>query len=145
MSLTGSIAHAEKKKQEKADQTVTISGNDMMKFDKTGFEVKAGTKVKLVFKNVGKIPKIAMGHNVVILKKGITAIAFGQKALAAGANAVNALPDSVKGDVLAHTKLLGPDETDTIIFDAPKEAGDYEYVCTFPGHFALMRGKMSVK
>ena len=91
------------------------------------------------------IPKIAMGHNVVILKKGITAIAFGQKALAAGANAVNALPDSVKGDVLAHTKLLGPDETDTIIFDAPKEAGDYEYVCTFPGHFALMRGKMSVK
>ncbi len=145
ISLAGSIAHAEKKKQEKADQTVTISGNDMMKFDKTGFEVKAGTKVKLVFKNVGKIPKIAMGHNVVILKKGITAIAFGQKALAAGANAVNALPDSVKGDVLAHTKLLGPDETDTIIFDAPKEAGDYEYVCTFPGHFALMRGKMSVK
>ena len=145
ISLAGSIAHAEKKKQEKADQTVNISGNDMMKFDKTGFEVKAGTKVKLVFKNVGKIPKIAMGHNVVILKKGITAIAFGQKALAAGANAVNALPDSVKGDVLAHTKLLGPDETDTIIFDAPKEAGDYEYVCTFPGHFALMRGKMSVK
>ncbi len=145
ISLAGFIAHAEKKKQEKADQTVTISGNDMMKFDKTGFEVKAGTKVKLVFKNVGKIPKIAMGHNVVILKKGITAIAFGQKALAAGANAVNALPDSVKGDVLAHTKLLGPDETDTIIFDAPKEAGDYEYVCTFPGHFALMRGKMSVK
>ena len=145
ISLAGSIAHAEKKKQEKADQTVTISGNDMMKFDKTGFEVKAGTKVKLVFKNVGKIPKIAMGHNVVILKKGITAIAFGQKALAAGANAVNALPDSVKGDVLAHTKLLGPDETDTIIFDAPKEAGDYEYVCTFPGHFALMRGKMTVK
>ena len=145
ISLAGSIAHAEKKKQEKADQTVTISGNDMMKFDKTGFDVKAGTKVKLVFKNVGKIPKIAMGHNVVVLKKGITAIAFGQKALAAGANAVNALPDSVKGDVLAHTKLLGPDETDTIIFDAPKEAGDYEYVCTFPGHFALMRGKMSVK
>ena len=145
ISLAGSIAHAEKKKQEKADQTVTISGNDMMKFDKTGFEVKAGTKVKLVFKNVGKIPKIAMGHNVVILKKGITAIAFGQKALAAGANAVNALPDSVKGDVLANTKLLGPDETDTIIFNAPKEAGDYEYVCTFPGHFALMRGKMTVK
>ena len=145
ISLAGSIAHAEKKKQEKADQTVTISGNDMMKFDKTGFDVKAGTKVKLVFKNVGKIPKIAMGHNVVILKKGITAIAFGQKALAGGANAVNALPDSVKGDVLAHTKLLGPDETDTIIFDAPKETGDYEYVCTFPGHFALMRGKMSVK
>ena len=52
-------------------------------------------------------PKIAMGHNLVILKKGITAIAFGQKALGAGANAVNALPDSLKGDVIAASKLLG--------------------------------------
>ena len=140
-----SISFANKKKEEKVDQTVTIAGNDMMKYDKTKFEVKAGSKVKLVLKNIGKIPKIAMGHNLVILKKGVTAIAFGQKALGAGANALNALPDSVKGDTLAHTKLLGPGESDTIIFTAPKEAGDYEYVCTFPGHFALMRGKMTVK
>ncbi len=145
MACGASISIADKKKEVKVDQTVTIAGNDMMKYDKTTFEVKAGSKVKLVLKNVGKIPKIAMGHNIVILKKGVTAIAFGQKALGAGANALNALPDSVKGDTLAHTKLLGPGESDTIIFTAPKEAGDYEYVCTFPGHFALMRGKMTVK
>ena len=86
-----------------------------------------------------------MGHNLVILKKGISAIAFGQKALGAGANATNPLPESVKGDVLAATKLLGPDESDTITFTAPEEKGSYEYVCTFPGHFAMMRGVMSVK
>jgi azurin len=123
---------------------ITITGNDTMQFDLKSFEVKAGEKVELTFKNVGKIPKIAMGHNLVVLKKGISAVAFGQKAMGAGANATNVLPDSVKGDTIAATKLLGPDETETISFTAP-EAGDYEYVCTFPGHFALMRGTMKVK
>jgi azurin len=123
---------------------ITISGNDTMQFDLKSFEVKAGQKVELTFKNVGKIPKIAMGHNLVVLKKGISAVAFGQKAMGAGANATNALPESVKGDTIASTKLLGPDENETITFTAP-ETGDYEYVCTFPGHFALMRGIMKVK
>ena len=123
---------------------ITITGNDTMQFDLKSFEVKAGEKVELTFKNVGKIPKLAMGHNLVVLKKGISAVAFGQKAMGAGANATNALPDSVKGDTIAATKLLGPDETETISFTAP-ETGDYEYVCTFPGHFALMRGTMKVK
>lgn len=124
---------------------VVITGNDTMQFDVKNFNVKAGEKVKLTLKNVGQVPKIAMGHNLVVLKKGITAIAFGQKALGAGANATNALPDSLKGEVIAATKLLGPGESETIEFTAPKEAGSYEYVCTFPGHFALMRGTMSVK
>jgi azurin len=130
------ITHAEVKK-------ITVTGNDTMQFDLKSFEVKAGETVELTFKNVGKIPKIAMGHNLVVLKKGISAVAFGQKAMGAGANATNALPDSVKGDTIASTNLLGPDESETITFAAP-EAGDYEYVCTFPGHFALMRGVMKV-
>jgi len=130
------IIHAEVKK-------ITVTGNDTLQFDLKSFEVKAGDTVELTFKNVGKIPKIAMGHNLVVLKKGISAVAFGQKAMGAGANATNALPDSVKGDTIASTKLLGPDEIETITFTAP-EAGDYEYVCTFPGHFALMRGVMKV-
>ena len=130
------ITHAEVKK-------IIVTGNDTMQFDLKSFEVKAGETVKLTFKNVGKIPKIAMGHNLVVLKNGISAVAFGQKAMGAGANATNALPDSVKGDTIASTKLLGPDESETITFKAP-EAGDYEYVCTFPGHFALMRGVMKV-
>ena len=86
-----------------------------------------------------------MGHNLVLLKKGVSAIAFGQKAMGAGANATNPLPDSVKEDVIASTKLLGPGESDTVSFTAPADPGDYEYVCTFPGHFAMMRGTMTVK
>ena len=146
LSICPSLATiaSEKKKEEKVDQTVVIAGNDMMKFDLATFEVKAGSKVKITLKNTGKIPKIAMGHNFVLLKSDITAIAFGQKALASGAGPANPLPDSVKGDVIAYTKLLGPGESDSIVFTAPA-AGEYEYVCTFPGHFALMRGKMVSK
>tara|TARA_Y200000002_G_scaffold371567_1_gene368368 strand:+ start:1021 stop:1476 length:456 start_codon:yes stop_codon:yes gene_type:complete len=136
-----SFLYAEKK----AEHKITISGNDTMQFDVKNFEVKAGKSVIITFKNAGKLPKIAMGHNLVLLKKGITAISFGQKALGAGANAVNALPDSLKGDVIASTKLLGPGEEEVLSFTAPKETGAYEYVCTFPGHFAMMRGTMTVK
>ena len=131
--------------KDKPVKEVTITGNDTMQFDIKNFEAKAGSKVKITLKNIGQVPKIAMGHNLVVLKKGITAIAFGQKALGAGANATNALPASLMGDVIAATKLLGPAESDTIEFTAPKEPGSYEYVCTFPGHFALMRGTMTVK
>ena len=124
---------------------VIISGNDAMQFDIKTFQAKPGESIQLTLNNVGSIPKIAMGHNWVLLKKGADAIAFGQKVLASGGSATNPLPKSLLGDVLAHTKLLGPGESETISFTAPTIAGDYEYVCTFPGHFAMMRGSMEVK
>ena len=124
---------------------VSISGNDQMQFSLKEFEVKAGEEVEIEFKNAGSLPKIAMGHNLVILKEGVSAIAFGGKALQAGANATNALPDSVKTDVLAYTKLLGPGEVQIIKFKAPNKEGVHQFVCTFPGHYAMMRGVMVVK
>ena len=124
---------------------VAISGNDQMQFSIKEFEVNAGDEVELEFKNAGSLPKIAMGHNLVILKEGVSAIAFGGKALQAGANATNALPDSVKDDVLAFTKLLGPGEVEVVKFTAPKKPGIHQFVCTFPGHYAMMRGVMVVK
>ena len=47
--------------------------------------------------------------------------------------------------MIASTRLLGPGESEVVIFKAPNETGEYEYVCTFPGHFAMMRGKMIVR
>ena len=122
-----------------------IASNDAMQFDLKSFEVSGGENVRLTLKNVGSMPKIAMGHNLVILKKDMDALAFGKKVLASGGSATNPLPSSLLGEVLAYTKLLGPGESQTIEFTAPNDAGDYEYVCTFPGHFAMMRGTMTVK
>ena len=123
----------------------TITSNDQMQFSVKEFEVQAGEDVEIVFKNVGKLPKIAMGHNLVILKKGISAIAFGGKAAKAGANAINALPESVLSDVLISSKLLGPGESEVFRFKAPSEPGVHQFLCSFPGHYAIMRGIMIVK
>ena len=64
--------------------------------------------------------------------------------MAMGANATKPLPEASMSDVIAATKLLGPGESETISFTAP-EPGDYQFVCSFPGHFAMMRGIMVVK
>jgi len=129
----------------KVDQIVAITGDDKMMYSKTSFEVKAGTKVKVSLKNIGMIPKIAMGHNFVLLKKGETAFGFGpQVVVNGGSHANDFIPPKDKGKILVYTKMLGPGEEDSVVFTAP-EPGDYEYLCTFPGHFALMRGKMTVK
>ena len=126
-----------------ADQKITITGNDTMQFDNKSFEVPAGEEVKLVFTNKGNLPKAAMGHNVVILKPGSNVMAFG--AGAATAAATDYVPQSgpMAEQVVAATKLLGPGESDTITFTL--EAGTYDYICSFPGHYALMKGVITAK
>ncbi len=131
--------------EEKKYREIVILGNDAMQFDLKSFEVSPEERVALTFKNAGSMPKVAMGHNLVVLKKNVDALSFGQKVLASGGSASNPLPNSLLGDVLAYTKLLGPGESERITFVSPSEAGEYAYVCTFPGHFAMMRGKMIVK
>ena len=125
-----------------ADVTVTLEGNDKMQFNKKAFEVTSGDNVTLIFKNVGTLPKVAMGHNVVILKAGVAYAPFATAAISAAAH--DYIPQDQKDKILAMSKLLGPGEVDTITFTAPA-AGSYNFVCTFPGHFALMNGVMTVK
>ncbi|MAS79296.1 MAG: Azurin [Opitutae bacterium] len=128
-----------------ADQKITITGNDKMQFDIKEFTVKPGEKVELTFKNVGELPKLAMGHNLVILREGVRPIKFGQKIMGLGASPTNPLPKESLVDVIAATKLLGPGESDVINFIAPKKAGLYQYLCSFPGHYAIMRGVLIVE
>ena len=56
-----------------------VEGNDLMQFSVTEIAVQAGQKVTITLKNVGKMPKTAMGHNLVVLKKGVTAADFGMR------------------------------------------------------------------
>ena len=58
---------------------IVITGNDTMQFDLKAFEVKAGEKVSLTLKNTGKLPKIAMGHNLVLLKKEFLQLHLGKR------------------------------------------------------------------
>ena len=128
-----------------ADHKITITGNDTMQFDIKEFTVQAGAKVELTFKNIGKLPKLAMGHNLVILKEGVSPLKFGQKIMGMGASPTNPLPKESLEEVIASTKLLGPGESEKLTFTAPKQEGLYQFLCSFPGHYAIMRGVMVVE
>jgi azurin len=124
--------------------TLELTANDAMKFSVTQFEVAAGQEVKLVFTNMGTMPKVAMGHNVVILKKGTDVKAFADAAVAAAAT--DYIPASKADQVIAHTKMLGPKQSDEITFKAPTEPGEYPFICSFPAHFLSgMKGVLVVK
>lgn len=128
-----------------ADNTVleiTIKGGDDMKFDKTTLKATAGQKIKLTLVHSGKLPKASMGHNFVLLKNGVNETDFATKALAAKDN--DYIPAGSSGDIIAYTDLVGGGESTTIEFTAPAR-GAYSYICTFPGHSALMKGKLLVQ
>lgn len=119
-----------------------IEGNDQMQFDKDLFTVKAGQEVQITLKNVGELPKESMGHNFVVLAPGTDVAAFGGEAFKAKDN--DYIPATFASSIIAHTKLLGPGESDTITFTID-EPGEYEFVCSFPGHWGTMRGKIVVE
>lgn len=126
---------------EESQNTVIITANDMMKFNKSEIRVKAGQKVTITLKHVGKLDKKVMGHNLVILKANADLVDFATKATGATKNEY--IPEGTDA-VIAHTKLLGGGESDTITFEAPA-AGTYNFLCSFPGHFAAMQGKFIVE
>ena len=111
---------------------------EKMQFDVTQFAVKAGKKVKLTFFN----PDF-MNHNLVMVQPG-AADEVGLAALAMGAKGFETgyVPQSDK--ILFASKLLENKQEQVIEFVAPSEPGDYQFVCTFPGHHILMRGIMQV-
>jgi azurin len=119
--------------------TLTPVGNQMA-FEQTAFTVKAGSDVTLTFENTATSP--AMAHNVVLLadNEASTIDRVGQAAVSAAANAYIPEDDAV----LAYTDLAQPGETVTLTFTAPSAPGEYAYICTFPGHYALMQGTMRV-
>lgn len=118
--------------------TWTVEGNDQMKFDTELIRVKAGEPVEITLKNVGTMPKESMGHNFVVLKPGVDLPTFGAEAT--GAADSEYIPKSSLSSIVAHTKLLGPGEEDKITFTIEK--GVYDYICSFPGHYGVMKGKI---
>jgi azurin len=124
-------------------RVIELTGDDTMKFNVTSIDLKAGEEVKITMTNTGTMPKQAMAHDLVILKPGTDAAAF---ATAAAPTAMKGeLPESLESQVVAHTKMLGPKESDTLTLKLTTP-GVYPYLCTFPGHYQVgMHGTITVK
>ena len=141
---------AKKKKTEKPDpfdaqpglQTITIKTlPERLLYDVREFKVKAGAPVKLVFENPDVTP-----HNLLIVQPGAAdevGLAGNEMAKLTDGMARHFIPDSTK--ILHKTKLLQQGETEILRFTAPTTPGSYPYLCTFPGHWLVMKGEMIVE
>jgi len=119
--------------------TIQPVGNQM-KYEETEFTVPAGEEISLTFENTATSP--AMEHNVVILTSDDDTVVnrVGQAAMNAADNEY--VPDD--DAILAATDMSAPGETVSVTFTAPSEPGTYRYICTFPGHYTIMQGTMTV-
>jgi azurin len=119
-----------------------INGTDQLQYDKQTLTVPASCKeVTLTLHHTGKLPREAMGHNWVL----VNAADFNAVASAGmGAGLANDYVAPSDKRVLAHTKTIGGGQTTSVTFQTSilKPGGDYRYLCTFPGHNALMRGTL---
>ena len=121
-----------------AETKLVIGTKPGLKFDLPELTVKAGSKVKLTFSNTDD-----MQHNFVLTAPGKGDV-VGKMSLDLGLKGPgkNWVPETPF--VLVYTKLLQPSSGETIYFIAPKKPGNYPYVCTYPGHYTVMRGVMKV-
>jgi azurin len=124
---------------QKVDQELIIGTLPGLKFDKERVTVSKGSKVKLTFNNDDD-----MLHNLVITQPG-QADATGSEAMNLGLEGEEKdyVPDMP--EVIYHTSLLQPNTSESIYFVAPETPGLYEIVCTFPGHYLVMRAILEVK
>lgn len=127
-----------------APRTIEIMGTDEMKYSLTTITARPGETIRIRMVSRGTMPKVAMAHNVVVLKPGVNLDKF----LAAGAphRGTDFIAPELMSSVIARTPFAGPGETTEVVFTVPAKPGRYPYLCTFAGHFAAgMKGTLIVK
>ena len=140
-ALTLSLSSMSEMENSSDKVEIVIESNDQMRFNLSEITVKQGQTVVLTLKHVGKLPKAAMGHNWVLLQPDTDLASFAMKAMKARDNEY--VPAEAS-EVVVNTILLGGGEETTIEFEAPAP-GTYSFICSFPGHYALMQGTFIVE
>jgi plastocyanin len=118
-----------------ADTTITIrASGSTLEFTPTRVSAKAGTRLRLRFVNDGTLP-----HNLVVPRSDddIDALVLA----AYKASETNYVPMELKDKLIGWTTLASPGESVEVTFTVPA-AGEYTYVCLFPGHSNSMLGTL---
>jgi azurin len=114
---------------------------EQMRYDTPRLVVEAGKPFEIIFENVD-----FMSHNLLIVKPntrekiGLAAAAMKPEEL----DSEGRMYVPAGSDVLAATRMLQTGEKETLRLTAPSTEGECEYVCTFPGHYQVMRGQLVV-
>jgi azurin len=125
--------------QQQFTDTINLQANENMRFNKELFKIHARKKIVLIFKNTAAPSATAMTHNVVILEPGTDMADFAD--VAHNAPKEQYIPLAVASLVIAHTRLIGGGESDKVEFtiDHP---GVYDFICSSPGHWGTMQGRI---
>ncbi|MDR3606130.1 MAG: plastocyanin/azurin family copper-binding protein [Oligoflexia bacterium] len=139
-SVAQTAAAAQHAAPGKVEQEITISPDgDNLYWATKKLEVKAGSTVKLTLKNTASTTA-GMPHNWVLTKPGTD-----QQVATDGMQAGEDHNWVAEGpNVIAHTALAKPGTEASVTFVAPP-AGEYTYICTYPGHATTMNGKLISK
>jgi len=121
-------------------RVITLECDDLLRFSLAEMKASPGEVLSLELTNTGRISR--MKHNFVLLKPGANLARFGSAAVKA--EATHYIPESMKDQVIAHTTVAGPGETVRVAFTAP-EKGQYAFICSFPGHQSISKGKFIVE
>ena len=109
-----------------------------------GISAETGEELTVKLTTISSLPATAMAHNFVLLEGEADAQEFVNASMKAKDN--NYIAPGMTDIILAQTDMVGGGEDTQVSFSAPETAGDYEYLCSFPGHFAAgMKGILSVE
>jgi azurin len=119
---------------------VRAIGNTMAEidFEPKEFSVPANARVRVLLVNESQGE--GMSHNIVFVTMG-AGEQVAQQALQAGPDK-NYLPNSP--DIMAASEVIAPGESTEFEFTAPSSAGSYHYICTYPGHYPQMIGRLNI-
>ena len=121
-----------------------IEGNDMLQFNLKEMKVSAAcANVTVTLKHTGVMAAEIMGHNWVLSSD---ADFMPVATAAAGAGLKNNYVPVDDNRVLAATSIIGGGEKTSVTFSIESlSAGDaYTFFCSFPGHYAIMKGAFKV-
>lgn len=129
---------------ENEQEGITTGGQsgDYIKLESISAE--PGEEIRIRLTTISDLPPSAMAHNWVLL----TMDADGQKFTNAASQARDNdyIPADMSDQIIAETDLAAGGETVEVVFTAPDESGDYEYICSFPGHYSGgMKGILTVE
>ncbi|WP_213153588.1 azurin [Pseudomonas carnis] len=128
-----------------AECKVTVDSTDQMSFNTKEIAIDKSCKQFTVeLTHSGNLPKNVMGHNWVLTTEA------NMQPVATDGMAAGIDKDYLKaGDerIIAHTKIIGAGEKDSVTFDVSKLKADekYSFFCSFPGHISMMKGAVVLK
>lgn len=127
-----------------ADCEQVIEGNDALQFNSKAMSVSASCETFTVtLKHTGQLPANIMGHNWVLTKSS-DYMDIGMAGMAAGLE--NDYVPQNDSRVIAYSKIIGGGESATVSFSTAElsKSESYTFFCSFPGHYAIMQGSLTV-